>query len=223
MMVNLFSIFDPSTKLLLSSNWLSIMIYFFLLPVQLWMVPTRHKQSFSFLLNYLFKEFKPLVKKAPFVLLISLSIFVFIMINNLMGLLPYVFTASSHLTFTLALALSFWLATFIYTWINNTNNSLIHLIPQGTPSILMPFMVLIETVSSLIRPGTLAVRLAANMIAGHLLIVLLSSSFLFSPITALPLLYSAQFLLSLLEIAVALIQAYVFSILMTLYAAESMN
>nr|AXI98822.1 ATP synthase F0 subunit 6 [Pseudoniphargus triasi] len=223
MMVNLFSIFDPSTKFMLSSNWLSIMIYFFLLPVQLWAIPTRPKQIFYYLINYLFKEFSPLVKKAPYILIVSLSTFIFIMTNNLMGLAPYVFTASSHLSFTLSLALSLWLGTFIYAWINNTNNSLIHLIPQGTPTILMPFMVLIETVSSLIRPGTLAVRLAANMIAGHLLIVLLSSAFLFSPITALPLLYLAQFLLSLLEIAVALIQAYVFSILITLYAAESMN
>nr|AXI98705.1 ATP synthase F0 subunit 6 [Pseudoniphargus ruffoi] len=223
MMVNLFSIFDPSTKFMLSSNWLSIMIYFFSLPIQLWVLPTRYKQIFYSLFNYLFKEFKPLVKKTPFVLLISLSIFTFIAMNNSMGLLPYVFTATSHLAFTLPLALTLWFSTFIYTWINNTTNSLTHLIPQGTPFILMPFMVIIETVSSLIRPGTLAVRLAANMIAGHLLMVLLSSSFLFSPLSVLPLLYLSQALLSLLEMAVALIQAYVFSILLTLYSAESTN
>nr|AXH38207.1 ATP synthase F0 subunit 6 [Pseudoniphargus sp. 1-Portugal] len=223
MMVNLFSIFDPSTKFMILSNWASPLLCFFLIPTQLWQMPSRPKQLFSFLFNYLFKEFKPLVKKAPPILIISLSIFIFIAINNSMGLLPYIFTASSHLVFTLSLALSLWLATFIYSWVNNTSNSLIHLIPQGTPYILMPFMVLIETVSSIIRPGTLAVRLAANMIAGHLLIVLLSSSFLFSPYLALPLLYLAQILLSLLEMAVALIQAYVFSILLTLYSAESMN
>nr|AXI98601.1 ATP synthase F0 subunit 6 [Pseudoniphargus longipes] len=223
MMVNLFSIFDPSTKFMFSSNWLSIMIYFFLLPIQLWVLPARYKQIFYSSLNYLFKEFSPLVKKTPFILIISLSIFIFIAINNSTGLLPYVFTASSHLSFTLSLALTLWFSTFIYTWINNTTNSLIHLIPQGTPFILMPFMVVIETISSLIRPGTLAVRLAANMIAGHLLMVLLSSSFLFSPLMALPLLYLSQALLSLLEMAVAFIQAYVFSILLTLYSAESTN
>nr|CTP93689.1 ATP synthase F0 subunit 6 [Pseudoniphargus sorbasiensis] len=223
MMVNLFSIFDPSTKFMASSNWLSISVCFFILPAQLWIIPTRYKQTISFLFNFLFKEFKPLVKKAPFILLLPLSIFIFIAINNSMGLLPYMFTASSHMSFTLALALFIWLGTFIYTWINNTTNSLIHLIPQGTPSILMPFMVIIETISTLIRPGTLAVRLAANMIAGHLLMVLLSSAFLFSPTMALPLLYLSQAMLSLLEMAVALIQAYVFSILLTLYSAESMN
>nr|AXI98523.1 ATP synthase F0 subunit 6 [Pseudoniphargus brevipedunculatus] len=223
MMVNLFSIFDPSTKLMLPFNWLSIMIFFFILPLQLWVLPPRYKQLFISLLSYLFKEFKPLVKKGPFILIMVMSIFVFIAVNNSMGLLPYVFTASSHPVLTLTLALSFWLGTFIYTWLNNTTNSLTHLIPVGTPYFLMPFMVLIETISSIIRPGTLAVRLAANMIAGHLLIVLLSSAFLFSPYSSLPLLYLAQALLSLLEMAVALIQAYVFSILLTLYSAESMN
>nr|AXI98796.1 ATP synthase F0 subunit 6 [Pseudoniphargus sp. 6-Morocco A] len=223
MMVNLFSIFDPSTKFLVSSNWLSVFTYLLLLPAQMWALPSRYKQIFSSLFKYLFSEFKPLVKKAPFILLLFLSIFMFISINNSMGLLPYVFTGSSHPTFTLSLALALWSATFIYAWINNTSNSLIHLIPQGTPYILMPFMVIIETISSLIRPGTLAVRLAANMIAGHLLIVLLSSAFLFSPMSALPALYMAQGLLSLLELAVAFIQAYVFSILLTLYSAESMN
>nr|YP_009513831.1 ATP synthase F0 subunit 6 [Pseudoniphargus stocki]AXH38222.1 ATP synthase F0 subunit 6 [Pseudoniphargus stocki] len=223
MMVNLFSIFDPSTKFMLSSNWLSVIFFFFFLPIQLWMAPPRIKQIFFFLFKYLFKEFKPLVKKTPFILILSLSIFIFIAINNIMGLLPYVFTPSSHMAFTLPLALSLWLSTFIYAWMNNTNNSLTHLIPQGTPFILMPFMVIIETISSLIRPGTLAIRLAANMIAGHLLMVLLSSSFLISPMSALPLLYLSQGLLSILELAVAFIQAYVFSILLTLYAAESIN
>nr|AXI98744.1 ATP synthase F0 subunit 6 [Pseudoniphargus sp. 1-Murcia] len=223
MMVNLFSIFDPSTNFMIPFNWLSVLIFFCILPSQMWVVPSRAKKLFTFLLSYLFKEFKPLVKKGPFTLILALSVFVFIAINNSMGLLPYVFTASSHPVFTLSLALSLWLGMFVYTWLNNTSNSLMHLIPAGTPSALMPFMVLIETISSLIRPGTLAVRLAANMIAGHLLMVLLSSAFLFSPITALPFLYLSQALLSLLEMAVALIQAYVFSILLTLYSAESMN
>nr|AXI98718.1 ATP synthase F0 subunit 6 [Pseudoniphargus sp. 1-Balearics] len=223
MMVNLFSIFDPATKFMLSSNWLSIMIYFLLLPIQLWMAPVRYKHLFSSLFNYLFQEFKPLMKKTPFILLLSLSTFIFIATNNSVGLLPYVFAASSHMAFTLSLALTLWLAAFIYAWVNNTSNSLVHLIPQGTPFILMPFMVIIETISSLIRPGTLAVRLAANMVAGHLLMVLLSSSFLLSPVMILPLLYLAQALLSLLELAVAVIQAYVFSILLTLYSAEAVN
>lgn len=87
----------------------------------------------------------------------------------------------------------------------------------------MPFMVLIETISNLIRPGTLAVRLAANIIAGHLLITLLRSATPITPLVAAPFLIAAQLALSLLEIAVALIQAYVFSVLVVLYAAEVAN
>lgn len=97
---------------------------------------------------------------------------------------------------------------------------LVHLIPQGTPSALIPFIVLIETISNLIRPGTLAVRLTANIIAGHLLIVLLSSATPLTPFFLSPILFNAQVALSLLETAVAFIQAYVFSVLVTLYIAE---
>ena len=96
-----------------------------------------------------------------------------------------------------------------------------HLVPQGTPGVLIPFMVLIETISNIIRPGTLAVRLAANIIAGHLLLTLLGntgpsirSSFLLS------ILIFSQILLLTLESAVAIIQSYVFAVLSTLYTGE---
>ena len=85
----------------------------------------------------------------------------------------------------------------------------------------MPFIVLIETISNIIRPGTLAVRLAANIIAGHLLLTLLgntgpsiTSSFLLS------ILIFSQILLLTLESAVAIIQSYVFAVLRTLYTRE---
>ena len=97
---------------------------------------------------------------------------------------------------------------------------LAHLVPQGTPSVLMPFIVLIETIRNIIRPGTLAVRLSANIIAGHLLLTLLGntgnsiSSFIVS------ILILTQLLLLSLESAVAIIQSYVFTILRTLYSRE---
>lgn len=84
----------------------------------------------------------------------------------------------------------------------------------------MPFIVLIETVRNLIRPLTLAVRLTANMVAGHLLIVLLNSADPVTPLLARPILFQAKQALLLLEVAVAFIQAYVFRVLVTLYAAE---
>lgn len=92
--------------------------------------------------------------------------------------------------------------------------------PLGTPGILIPFIVLIETISNLIRPGTLAVRLAANIIAGHLLLVLLGSQGPSLSSSLLSFLLGTQILLLTLEGAVAIIQSYVFAVLATLYSRE---
>jgi F-type H+-transporting ATPase subunit a len=90
----------------------------------------------------------------------------------------------------------------------------------GTPYVLIPFIVLIELVSNVIRPITLSVRLAANLVAGHLLMTLVSSPIVNSNIISIIILLSCLYLLIILESAVAFIQAYVFSILRTLYLAE---
>uniref|UniRef100_A0A3Q2YWT5 ATP synthase F(0) complex subunit a n=1 Tax=Hippocampus comes TaxID=109280 RepID=A0A3Q2YWT5_HIPCM len=85
---------------------------------------------------------------------------------------------------------------------------------------LIPSIVLIETISNVIRPGTLSVRLAANIIAGHLLLTLLGNTGPSLSTTLLSLLILAQILLLVLESAVAIIQSYVFAVLRTLYARE---
>ena len=92
--------------------------------------------------------------------------------------------------------------------------------PRGTPVALMPVIVIIETVRNIIRPGTLSIRLAANIVAGHLLLTLLGSQGLnVAGITIFILLFSLILLLCL-ELAVACIQAYVFTILRSLYLNE---
>lgn len=97
---------------------------------------------------------------------------------------------------------------------------LAHSVPLGTPGVLIPFMVLIETIRNIIRPGTLAVRLAANIIAGHLLLVLLGNQGPAASSVVLLVLVSSQILLLILERAVAVIQSYVFAVLSTLYSSE---
>ena len=97
---------------------------------------------------------------------------------------------------------------------------LAHLVPLGTPIALIPFIVLIELVRSVIRPLTLSVRLAANIIAGHLLLTLLGNQGRFTQLRALGGVIAALVALAVLECAVALIQAYVFSVLSTLYVDE---
>lgn len=96
----------------------------------------------------------------------------------------------------------------------------IHLVPQGTPSILIAFIVCIETIRNVIRPGTLAIRLTANIIAGHLLITLLGNTGSSIIDYIVILLLITQIILLILECAVAIIQSYVFTVLRTLYSRE---
>jgi len=93
-----------------------------------------------------------------------------------------------------------------------------HLVPMRTPGVLIPFIVLIETVRRVIRPLTLAIRLSANIIAGHLLLTLLGNQL--ANLRILGLIFPTEIMLVGLEMAVSLIQAYVFTILITLYVRE---
>nr|YP_011008735.1 ATP synthase F0 subunit 6 [Oenopia formosana]WPV72848.1 ATP synthase F0 subunit 6 [Oenopia formosana] len=217
MMTNLFSSFDPSSNFNLSLNWMSIMISFLFIPSLFWVIPNRLNFLMKKMLFTLHNEFKILTKKNN--TLIFISLFFFILINNFMGLFPYIFTSSSHMIFTLTFALPMWLSFMIYGWFSNTYHMFAHLMPQGTPPILMPFMVCIETISNIIRPGTLAIRLSANMIAGHLLLTLLGNTGPKVNLLILIVIF-VQIMLIILESAVAIIQSYVFAILSTLYSSE---
>nr|YP_009663640.1 ATP synthase F0 subunit 6 [Diorhabda carinata]QCW06685.1 ATP synthase F0 subunit 6 [Diorhabda carinata] len=222
MMMNLFSSFDPTSNFNFSLNWLSTLIGLSIIPPLFWLVPSRFNIFWNKIIMTLHKEFKILMGnyKSQGSTLIFISLFSIILFNNFLGLFPYIFTSTSHMTLTLSLALPLWVSFMIYGWLNNTIHMLAHLVPQGTPPILMPFMVCIETISNVIRPGTLAIRLSANMIAGHLLMTLLGNTGPMMTITLVNLLIIIQILLLTLESAVAIIQSYVFAILSTLYSSE---
>lgn len=220
MITNLFSIFDPSTSQTISINWVILRSYLILIPTFIWLIPNYLTELFILVTSTLIKEFKPLIKKYPQSLIFSVSIFVYILANNLPGLLPIIFTPSSHISFTLTLALPLWVAIILQRWLVNTKNTLIHLIPNGTPTILMPFMVLIETIRNIIRPLTLSIRLAANIIAGHLLITLIAETGVNISMAFAPFRDTGHNALAFLEVAVAFIQAYVFRVLITLYISE---
>merc|ERR1712011_57892 len=148
------------------------------------------------------------------------GLFFFILYSNFIGLFPYIFTSTSHLTITVRLILPLWLGYIILSVVKRTNFFLSPLVPNGTPYVLIPFMVIIELISRMIRPLTLSVRLAANMIAGHMLMSLVRSPIarirgLFFFLTLFGLL-----LLIVLELAVSVIQSYVFSTLLSLYIIE---
>nr|AOY39673.1 ATP synthase F0 subunit 6 [Scolytinae sp. BMNH 1040080] len=221
MMANLFSSFDPSSFPAFSLNWISSLLIL-MIPSTFWLIPSRWNYLWIALILTMHNEFKILIKGAANKgsTLLFTSLFTFIMMNNFLGLFPYIFTSSSHMAFTLTLSIPLWLSFMIFGWMNNTTHMFAHLVPQGAPSMLLPFLVIIETTSNIIRPGTLAIRLTANMIAGHLLLTLMGNSGSSLGSMMLTILILAQILLLTLESAVAIIQAYVFSILMTLYSSE---
>nr|YP_010486366.1 ATP synthase subunit 6 [Pseudoechthistatus chiangshunani]UVW93771.1 ATP synthase subunit 6 [Pseudoechthistatus chiangshunani] len=222
MMTNLFSSFDPSTNFNLSLNWMSTLIGLLIIPTSFWLIPSRLSMIWMKIIFTLHTEFKILIgqNKTQGSTLIFISLFSLILFNNFLGLFPYIFTSTSHMTLTLTLALPLWLSFMLYGWINNTIHMFAHLVPQGTPPVLMPFMVCIETISNMIRPGTLAVRLSANMIAGHLLMTLLGNTGPMLSVILINFLIITQILLLILESAVSIIQSYVFAILSTLYSSE---
>jgi len=219
MIFNIFRIFDPTTSFF-RLNWFSIIIIFFLIPFPLWIFQSRYELIFISFIKFLFNEFKILIKYSQSNLIILISLLIIILFNNLFGLFPYIFTASRHIRFCLSLSLSIWIGIIIYRIINYFNTLCSHLTPQGTPPILIPFIVIIESISLIIRPITLAIRLTANIIAGHLLISLIGSSGQSLGIIILSIILIIQILLIILEIAVAFIQSYVFTILRTLYRRE---
>nr|YP_010034203.1 ATP synthase F0 subunit 6 [Agelasta perplexa]QOW83742.1 ATP synthase F0 subunit 6 [Agelasta perplexa] len=221
-MTNLFSSFDPSTNFNLSLNWLSTLIGMLIISPMFWLIPSRFNILWMKIIYILHKEFKTLIgfNKTQGSTLIFISLFSLIVFNNFLGLFPYIFTSTSHMVLTLTLALPLWLSFMLFGWINNTIHMFTHLVPQGTPPILMPFMVCIETISNIIRPGTLAVRLSANMIAGHLLMTLLGNTGSTLSLIMINFLIITQILLLILESTVAIIQSYVFAILSTLYSSE---
>nr|ARF05762.1 ATP synthase F0 subunit 6 [Loricaria cataphracta] len=156
--------------------------------------------------------------------LILTSLMIFILSLNMLGLLPYTFTPTTQLSLNMGFAVPLWLATVIIGLRNQPTAALGHLLPEGTPTPLIPVLIIIETISLFIRPVALGVRLTANLTAGHLLIQLISTAtFVLIPMMTTTAIFTATLLLllTLLEVAVAMIQAYVFVLLLSLYLQEN--
>lgn len=221
MILNLFSIFDPQT-LKYSLNWVCSILILFFIPQIYWLLSIRLIFLFKIFLITLWSEFKIVIKLKFNLnnLIYFIILFMFIIINNFMGLFPYIFTRSSHLIYSIIFALSIWLGLMLFGWFKNTKFILAHLVPQGTPFILIFFIVFIELLRRIIRPLTLSVRLTANIIAGHLLLTLLRR-FIPEIFILYIIVLLVQFLLLILEIAVSIIQSYVFVVLIILYLKET--
>lgn len=151
------------------------------------------------------------------------AIFFLLILVNLIGLIPYTFRTSRHLIFTLALGLPVWLRLIISRFSHRPKKSTAHFLPGGAPDWLNPFLVLIETTRVLVRPLTLSFRLAANIRAGHIVLSLIGvycAAAWFSSITGTVLLTLTTLGYILFEVAICLIQAYIFCLLLSLYSDD---
>ncbi|MHA1548602.1 MAG: F0F1 ATP synthase subunit A [Alphaproteobacteria bacterium] len=157
------------------------------------------------------------------------SLFMFILVANLWGMVPYFFTVTSHIIITAALALSVILTVVVVGFWKHGLGFLRLFVPSGVPGVLLPFIVLIEILSFLSRPISLSIRLFANMLAGHITLkvfagfVVALGSFGFIGILGAVLPILAIIALTALEVLVAVLQAYVFAILTSLYINDALH
>lgn len=198
------AILFPSKARLISNRWIA---------VQQWLIRLTTKQMITIH-----------SKKGQTWALILISLIIFIGSTNLIGLLPHSFTPTTQLSINLGIAIPLWAGAVILGFRHKTKASLAHFLPQGTPLPLIPILVIIETISLFIQPIALAVRLTANITAGHLLIHLIGGATLVLiniNITTALITFTILILLTVLEFAVALIQAYVFTLLVSLYLHDN--
>lgn len=226
MTVNFFDQFISPNLLGIPLIILSFLLPWFLFPAPspFW-VKNRLTTLQSWALNQFVKQIcSPLHPIGHKWALIFSSLILFLVSLNTLGLLPYTFTPTTQLSLNLGLALPLWLATVIIGLRNHPTRSFAHLLPEGTPALLVPILIIIETISLFIRPFALGVRLTANLTAGHLLIHLISTGVFVLSSLSLPVAILTSLLLlllTLLEVAVAMIQAYVFVLLLSLYLQEN--
>ncbi|MDA0702574.1 MAG: F0F1 ATP synthase subunit A [Proteobacteria bacterium] len=150
------------------------------------------------------------------------SLFMFVLFGNMIGMLPYSFTFTSHLIVTFALALAVFLAVTIIGFVRHGMHFFSFFVPPGTPILMWPLMIPIEIISYLSRPISLAVRLFANMTAGHTLLKVFAGF-----IAALGVLGVVPFALVIaltgLEVLIAFLQAYIFTILTCIYIHDALH
>nr|YP_009093866.1 ATP synthase F0 subunit 6 [Marisa cornuarietis]AIT57574.1 ATP synthetase F0 subunit 6 [Marisa cornuarietis] len=227
MLVDIFSSFDDHNQVFMSLYfliWSFSLLVLLLFSSGYWLFSPRwgtviktFKDTVS---SQIFRSFG--INLGGFMNLVS-GLFLFLIFVNLLGLIPYVFSPTSHLAVSLSLGLPMWACLIFSAIAFNPSSVVAGLLPMGAPAGLNPFLVLIETVSIMVRPITLSVRLSANMSAGHIVLTLIGNyltSALFSISFSMMLLIGIQIFYTIFEFGISLIQAYIFCLLITLYSDE---
>lgn len=215
--------FTNSSFFMLAAS-IMVLVYFSLAFRKRQMIPSRLQVSAEMLYSLITTMIDQNIgtrgrKFAPLIF----TLFMFILLCNLLGMLPYSFTVTSHISITFALAIMvFLLVTIIGFWHHGIHFLSIFL-PKGTPWWLAPLMIIIELFAYLARPVSLSLRLAANMVAGHVLLKVIAgfmiSLAMFLKFLPLPLMV----VLVGFEIFVAILQAYIFTILSCVYLNDAIN
>ncbi len=158
-------------------------------------------------------------KYFPFVF----TLFMFVLASNMLGMLPYAFAVTSHIIVTLMLAGTVFIGVTVIGFVTHGVGFLKFFVPTGIPKVLVPLLVVIEVISYLTRPISLSVRLFANMVAGHTMLKVFASFVVSLGILGgwLPLGFMVAF--TGLEIIIAFLQAYVFTILTCIYLNDALH
>ena len=156
------------------------------------------------------------------------SLFIFIFVANMLGMIPGAFSVTSHIIITAALAVLVFLTVLTVGFAKNGLGFLKLFVPPGVPIFVLPLVTLIEIISFLSRPVSHSVRLFANMLAGHItlkvfggFVVMLLGAGIYSTLAPLPLVMTIA--ITALEVLVAFLQAYVFAMLTCIYLGEALH
>ncbi len=187
-------------------------------------IPGKFQLLSEMLYNFISKMISDTAgKKAKPYFPFIFSLFIFVLFCNMVGMLPYSFTVTSHIIVTLAFAMFIFIGVTILGFIIHGFKYLKIFVPSGVPVVLLPIIMIIEIISYLSRPVSLSVRLFANMMAGHTMLKVFGGFVISLGLVAgwLPLTFSVA--LTGLEILVAFLQAYVFAILTCIYLNDALN
>lgn len=194
------------------------------------LVPNNWQLLFENLLNELYKMVKEtLGTKGTKYYIFILTLFVYILVLNMFGIIPYSYSITAQVIMTLYISISIWLGVTILGILKFGFDYFSMFMPPGSPLILAPLLVMIEILSYFARGISLGVRLAANITSGHILLGIisgfgwnmLSSGTIWSIVAIFPIVL--LYLLGLLELGVGVVQAYVFSLLATIYLNDTLE
>jgi len=227
---NFYFSFTNSSLFMLLSIGLFLLLFSFVTTNGGKLVPSRWQSLVEMIFEFVASLVEEQIGKAgkkyfP----IIFTTFAFLLCNNLIGMIPYSFTTTSHLIVTFSLSVSIFIGVTIVGFQTHGIHFFSFLLPPGAPLALAPFLVVIELVSYSFRAISLGVRLFANMMSGHALVkilsgfawTLLSLGGVFSLVAVGP--FLVVFALTFLEVGVAALQAYVFTILTCIYLNDAIH